>query len=33
MASLSPEQRAKFADLARRRQDAAAHRIWRMISP
>jgi Spy/CpxP family protein refolding chaperone len=33
MASLSPEQRAQFAELARRRQDAAAHRIWRMISP
>jgi Spy/CpxP family protein refolding chaperone len=31
--ALTPEQRAQFADLARRRQDAAAHRIWRMILP
>lgn len=32
MKSLSPEQRARFAELARNRQDVAAKRLWFMIS-
>lgn len=33
MQSLRPEQRARFADIAKRRHDHTAHRIWRMILP
>lgn len=33
MATLTPEQRAQFANLAKQHQDIAAKRLWRMIIP
>jgi hypothetical protein len=33
LATLSPEQRQRFIDMARRRQDAMANRMMRRLQP